>query len=222
MKFSLIKIVKKNQIYETIKKDLLNLAEKSIKKRGKFLIVLTGGNSIYGLYSLLSNQNINFKKWKFFITDERNYPLNSRERNDNFIKKILFKRKKIISKNVIFFKPELGLNVARSIYEKKIRGVRFDLALLSIGEDGHVASLFSNKKNKSSSNVIIERNSPKLPKERISLSLKALNNSKNIFKLVIGKSKKKVVKKIINNKNIIANKIRSNKEVIYIEKNLIY
>jgi len=86
-----------------------------------------------------------------------------------------------------------------------------------------VASLFSNKKNKFNSNVIIERNSPKLPKERISLSLKALNNSENIFKLIIGKSKKKVVKKILNNnKNIIANKIIGDKEVIYIEKKLIY
>ena len=88
-----------------------------------------------------------------------------------------------------------------SNYEKKIKKyflnkkVVFDLVLLGIGNDGHIASLFKkdiNKKN--NKNVIFVKRKDFY---RITLTLECLNNSKSIFLWAPGKSKSNIIKKII-------------------------
>jgi 6-phosphogluconolactonase len=59
-----------------------------------------------------------------------------------------------------------------------------------MGEDGHTASLFPGHLYGENKNVVAEYNSPKYPKERISMSYERLNQAKNVFKLVCGQSKR--------------------------------
>ena len=90
-------------------------------------------------------------------------------------------------------------------YEKKIKGyffkkkVAFDLALLGLGQDGHIASLFKNNINKQSKNYVnfVRRKDF----SRITLTLKCLNNSKSIFLWAPGKRKSNIVKKILSDQN---------------------
>ena len=89
-------------------------------------------------------------------------------------------------------------------YEKKIKKyflkkkIAFDLLLLGIGQDGHIASLFKNNINKKTkNNVSFVR---KKDFSRITLTLKCLNNSKSIFLWAPGKEKSNIVKKILNDK----------------------
>ena len=91
------------------------------------------------------------------------------------------------------------LDVSEDIYPKKYflnKKVTFDLTLLGIGQDGHIASLFKNNINKKSRNdvgfVKMENFS------RITLTLKCLNNSKSIFLWAPGKEKSNIVKKILS------------------------
>ena len=71
----------------------------------------------------------------------------------------------------------------------------FDLILLGIGNDGHIASLFKKNINKKSNNNVSYVKKKDL--SRISLTLKCLNNSKSIFLWAPGKSKSNIIKKII-------------------------
>jgi len=92
-------------------------------------------------------------------------------------------------------------------YEKTIKKyflkkkVVFDLVLLGLGQDGHIASLFKNninKKLKNNVDFIIKKDFA-----RITLTLKCLNNSKSIFLWAPGKIKSNIVKKICLDKEFL-------------------
>ena len=91
-------------------------------------------------------------------------------------------------------------------YEKKIKKyfngkkICFDLTLLGVGNDGHIASLFKNninKTNKKNVDFVIRKDF-----KRITLTIKCINNSKNIFLWAPGKNKKKIIKNIIKDKTL--------------------
>ena len=86
-------------------------------------------------------------------------------------------------------------------YEKKIKkyflnkNISFDITLLGVGEDGHIASLFKKNINKKShKNVDFVKRKDFF---RITLTLKCLNNSKSIFLWIPGIKKIDIVEKIL-------------------------
>ncbi len=207
-------------LLEALAKEILNIAKKSIIEKGFFSIVLTGGQSILGLYQILSEADSSFNKWHVYISDERFLPKDHQGRNDRVINKIWLNNNLIPKKNIHFIQAELGLSKARKEYEDKLDKVgKFDVVLLSIGEDGHISSLFPGHKYTKNQSVVIERNSPKPPKERISISLHRLNNTKNMFKVIIGESKRPIVKRLLEGDRLLANSVSGEMEKVFIHKN---
>ncbi len=162
-------------------------------KKRRFSFVLTGGDSPIKLYKYLAkNKKINWKIVDFFIGDERYVKENSKNSNIGMCKKYLLNKIKI-SKNQIYDISTEKFSIKECVvnYDYKIKkyfsgkNIKFDLILLGIGNDGHIASLFKdviNKKN--SKNVQLVRKKDFL---RISMTLKCINNSKNIFLWAPGK-----------------------------------
>ena len=198
------KIIRKNTEIHLIKKlTSLLIAKIKNKKNKRFSLVLTGGKSPIKLYKYLAkNKNIDWKNIDFFISDERYVNEKSKYSNIRMCKKYLL-NKINISNNQIYKVLTNKNSIQKSAmdYEKKIRKyfsknkICFDLTLLGIGKDGHIASLFKKNINKKTNkNVIfIKKNDFK----RISLSLKCLNNSKSIFVWSPGKTKLNIIKKIL-------------------------
>ena len=176
------------------------------KRKGRFSFVLTGGRSPIKLYKhLAKTKNITWKKIDFFIGDERYVNETSKNSNIKMCKKYLLDKIKV-SNNQIYKISTNKKSIKKSIidYEKKIKKyflnkkIVFDLILLGIGNDGHIASLFKNNiKNKSNKNINFVRRKDFL---RITLTLKCLNNSKSIFLWAPGKEKSNIVKKILFDK----------------------
>ena len=104
-------------------------------------------------------------------------------------------------------------------YENKIKSyfknkkISFDLILLGMGLDGHIASLFPNniKLNKSKvvSTIIRE------DFERVTLNIKTINNSKQIALWLNDKKTSTVYQKIKNNKKIPVNYLNKKKLIIF-------
>lgn len=82
------------------------------------------------------------------------------------------------------------LDEAAAAYAAELGSTRFDICLLGLGPDGHVASLFpDHPSSKADGDVIAVRNSPKPPPDRISLTLSVINRSREVWFLVSGEDK---------------------------------
>ena len=203
------KIVENSENF-LIKKFIAQFKRK-IKNKGKsrFSFVLTGGNSPIKLYKHLAKEkNIPWKNVDFFFGDERCVSINSKYSNINMCKKNLLKKIPVSSSQIyeINIKNKKPKKISQE-YEKKIKNyfngkkVSFDLTLLGVGNDGHVASLFKNnvnKINKKNVDFVIKKDF-----KRITLTIKCINNSKNIFLWAPGRKKKKIIKNIINDNKFI-------------------
>ena len=181
-------------------------AEIKKKKKNRFSFVLTGGNSPIRLYKeLAKDKSINWKKIDFFIGDERYVKETSKNSNIKMCKKYLLNKIRILNTQIYKISTTDGSIIKSSLlYEKKIKEyffnkkVIFDLVLLGIGNDGHIASLFNeNMKIKTNKNVIFVNRKDFF---RISLSLKCINNSKAVFLWAPGNKKSDIVKKILKDK----------------------
>ena len=197
-----------NKIYQNnenlLIKKFIRLFRSKTRNLGskRFSFVLTGGKSPIKLYkNLAKNKKINWKKIDFFIGDERFVSEDSKNSNIKMCKKYLLNKIKI-SEEQIYKISTSKLSLKESVfdYEKKIKKyflnkkISFDLILLGIGPDGHIASLFKNNINKKTTkNVISVKRKDFL---RISLTLKCINNSKCIYLWAPGKNKSLILKKI--------------------------
>jgi 6-phosphogluconolactonase len=72
----------------------------------------------------------------------------------------------------------------------------FDVLLLGVGPDGHVASLFPGLRGvrQREGTVIGVRDSPKPPPDRVSLTLPAINTARHVWLLATGPSKAEAVR----------------------------
>ena len=202
-------IHQKNENFLITKFIRLFRAKNRNKGKRRFSFVLAGGNSPKKLYKhLAKSRNINWSKIDFFIGDERYVKDTSENSNIKMCKKYLLDKIKI-SDNQIYKIATNKKSVKESVldYEKKIKKyffnkkVVFDLILLGIGNDGHIASLFKNNINKKTNkNITFIKRKDFL---RITLTLKCLNNSKSIFLWAPGRVKSNIVKKILLDKKFM-------------------
>jgi 6-phosphogluconolactonase len=67
----------------------------------------------------------------------------------------------------------------------------FDILLLGVGPDGHIASLFPDRPDlvDAPGTVVAVRNSPKPPPERLSLTLSAINSAERVWIALAGADK---------------------------------
>lgn len=84
-------------------------------------------------------------------------------------------------------------------YAKELGKTAFDVCLLGMGADGHVASIFPHHPSFAESNhtVIGVNDAPKPPAERISLTVSALSRSREVWFLVSGADKADAVRRSV-------------------------
>ena len=198
------KIIQENNENFLIKKFIRLFKGKIKNKEGKrFSFVLSGGNSPIKLYKDLSKtKNIDWKKIDFFIGDERYVKESSINSNISMCKKYLFKEIEVSNSQIFKISTDKkSIKKSTIDYETKIKKyfsnkkIAFDLVLLGIGKDGHIASLFKSNINKISNNVSFVKRKDFL---RITLTLKCINNSKSVFLWAPGRAKSNIVKKILS------------------------
>ena len=184
------------------------LQKKKLNERLSF--VLTGGSSPLNLYKQLSKVKINWTLIDLFWGDERFVSKKSNNSNFKLVHKYLIKKIKINKKNIYAINTsKKNINLSTIDYERRIKHyfnnkkITFDLILLGMGLDGHIASIFPNninpKNNKIVSHVV------KKDFKRITLNLKIINKAKNIFLWLNNRNKSNIYKKNINKKKIPVN-----------------
>jgi 6-phosphogluconolactonase len=191
---------------------VLDAAARAIRARGRFLIVLCGGQTPRPLYRMLRSQPVDWSAWHMYLGDERSLPREDPERNSHMIAEEWLSHVPIPAAQVHMIPAELGAQRAADAYAEDLRGVGdFDLVLLGLGEDGHTASLFPGHDlgmKPDAPDVLAVFDAPKPPPERISVSAARLSRALAVMFLIEGESKAAAVAQWRAGKPLPASAIR--------------
>ena len=167
-----------DEVFSKVALDFTNHVKRAIASNGSCHFVLSGGQSIAKIISLIDVAQIKWDSVTISLADERCVPIGDVERNDVAIHRALVSRITTRGPKFLSIPAELGPIEAANEYESIIsRHAPVDIALLGVGEDGHIASLFSaHSNNMDSRNVIPVLDSPKPPQHRVSLSFSHLRS----------------------------------------------
>lgn len=156
--------------------------KKLLEEKERIYVVLAGGKTPLPVYERLADLNLPWNRIHFFLSDERYVPLDSDQSNFKNINGVLFSRIEVPSENIHFVDTSLPVEKACERYEMEIRTAgQFDLSILGMGPDGHVASIFDPKTGKIERAVTFTPPSgdPMVP--RITMTFRALNSSRYVL-----------------------------------------
>jgi len=134
---------------------ITTLIEAAIASRGMAAVSLTGGSTPDLLYQLLADprrswrQRIDWERLHLFWGDEREVPPDHPESNYGLAHRLLLQHVTIPDTQVHRMRGELPASDAGRLYDAVLRARRdqtagplFDVMLLGIGENAHIASIF--------------------------------------------------------------------------------
>jgi 6-phosphogluconolactonase len=173
--------------------------------RGRAQIVLTGGGTGIGILSKLADSDrIDWSKVHLFWGDDRYVPEDDDERNYKQAREALLDRVGIPAANVHAMPASDGefgddLDAAALAYEHVLAANAetgeptpyFDVHLLGMGGEGHINSLFPHTPavREADRMVVGVADSPKPPPRRITLTLPAIQRSREVWLIVSGAAK---------------------------------
>jgi 6-phosphogluconolactonase len=162
-------------------------------------IALSGGSTPKKIYSEIAKK-IPLKNIIFYQVDEKYVPKKHTDSNYWLIKKTILSNPKNQPKAFHYFDTSLPIKKSLKKYSIELPKTPFDLVILGIGNDGHIASLFPNSpalKVKKSQVANTKTRKFKVY-NRLTLTYPPILNAKKI--LVLLKNKPDVVNELINGK----------------------
>ncbi|MDP3976269.1 MAG: 6-phosphogluconolactonase [bacterium] len=174
------------------------------KKPGVFRLALSGGSTPGLIYELLSRQNVDWSRVELYQVDERYVSGESGDSNQKMIEQALLSRLPQPPLKWVYFDTSLSLDEALKKYETQLVSREtpfFDLVLLGIGTDGHTASLFPETTERQLGDSLVAHTTAKHQsvRDRLTLTYKAIDGSREIFFLVSGESKKNMISELQRN-----------------------
>jgi 6-phosphogluconolactonase len=215
-----------DDVAEAMAEYTFNLSKKFCEERDYFTVVISGGDLTYWLRKLLDakyDNKIEWSKWHIFWVDERVVPLDDEDSNyKQALDRFLSDPKVTIPNGNIYTIDQTcaGLGDAKGaalLYEECIKRLvnqnvirtykssgfpQFDLQLLGMGPDGHMASLFPGRyqiNEKASLVTYITNSTTKPPPKRITFTLPVINCASYNLMAVCGEAQADAVAKVFKN-----------------------
>lgn len=174
-------------------------------------LVLTGGSvGIASLDHMAQSpvaQGLDWERVHVWWSDERFVATGHEDRNEGQAQRALLSHVRLPEENIHrmgsssdFDAPE----TAAAAYHDNIAAhgsPAWDLLILGLGPDGHVASLFPGHRayTANSAGVVAIHDSPKPPAERVTMGLSAINRAQRIWVVAAGQAKADVVASCLKN-----------------------
>jgi len=188
---------------------LVGLVNQSVSE--KFNISLSGGSTPKKLFDRISEKYTSAFNWQrinFWWGDERCVPPDDPESNFRMTNKHLLSNINILAENIFRIHGEddpaaecdrYGKLIMDNIYNPEGIPI-FDIIILGLGADGHIASIFPDQIHLFDSPDICETAvNPETGQQRITITGKVINHAKNVFVLLNGSTKSNIVRLVINN-----------------------
>lgn len=157
-------------------------------------VVLTGGTIAIAIYERLAADAADWSDVVYWFGDERFVPEGHADRNDRQARDAFLDRLDVPATQVRTM-PAHGCSTslaeAADGYGASLPQEPFDVVLLGVGPDGHVASLFPGfeQVHEQERRCVEVFGSPKPPSERVSLTFPTLNRTRATWFLVSGDGK---------------------------------
>ncbi len=190
--------------------EIVHVSGEAICMHAQFTLCLTGGNTPANTYSLIGTRfhlSVDWKEVHFFWGDERCVPPDNEASNFGMANRTLLSKLPLAPSQIQRMRGEDPPAAAAAAYEKDLKEFfslgagelpRFDLVLLGLGDNAHIASLFPG------SPLINERvrmvadaevDAPQ--RHRITLTPPVLNNAARVMFIVSGVKKAQAVKDVL-------------------------
>ncbi len=188
--------------------EFARLAADMIARQGRLTVALSGGSTPRQMYRLLAvpplSNRIDWRRVHLFWGDERCVPPDHDDSNYRMARETWLDRIAMPAANVHRMPADYpDLTVAAGSYANELRvffgqqrgGVpSFDLILLGLGTDGHVASLFPGTPALTETTRLVADNPvPQLKTTRLTLTLPVINAAAHVWLLVTGAEKAEMV-----------------------------
>lgn len=193
--------------------ELVRAANAAVQAKGTCTVALSGGSTPRRLYSLLVDEAtlqaaVPWGQTQIFWGDERHVPPDHVDSNYRMAHEAMLSKASIASTKVHRIKSELpDARDAASEYEQTLRECfhlasgqlpRFDVVLLGMGPDGHMASLFPGTAALQERRRLVVANwVEKGASYRITLTLPVLNNAACVIFLVSGEEKAQTLRAVL-------------------------
>jgi 6-phosphogluconolactonase len=186
----------KKELFESCSESILIDIQQSILQNNHCSVLLSGGSTPEPLYKLLAENKELFSQVQWGLVDERFVENSSEFSNEKMIREALGNEAKITGMVTDISNYSKNLNEINEWYKSFID--RTDITILGMGTDGHFASLFpgdesSEKILNLDEKAVFNTNAPSFPKQRITCSFQMLLDSKSIYLIITGQTKKDIL-----------------------------
>jgi 6-phosphogluconolactonase len=190
--------------------EIAHISGEAICTHGEFTICLTGGTTVGEVYGLMAERfhlSVDWKAVRFFWGDERCVAPDSPESNYGLAYQTLLSKLTLEPSQVHRIRGEDDPEAAARSYENALREAfslgagerpRFDLVLLGVGGNAHIASLFPHTDAIRESKrlaIAVEVDAPQ--RHRISLTVPVFNHAARVMLIVSGVNKAQAIKNIL-------------------------
>jgi len=184
----------------------ITVARSAIAKRGVFYVALAGGSTPKGLYQMLAtspySSRVDWSRVHLFFGDERCVLPNHDDSNFKMASEAMTDALPIPEANVHRMPTELGeATVIATRYAETMTEVLqdqpFDLVLLGLGPDGHIASLFPDTPALTvTESLTTALYVEKFSSWRVTMTYPVLNAARQVIVFIAGEAKAAIVKDI--------------------------
>ena len=187
----------------------------AIAQRNHAFLVVSGGRTPQGLFQALSMMPLAWEKVTITLADDRFLPISENDSNERLVKASLLQNHAATAQFVSLYAAETSAEAAVPELLARVKNIpTFDVVILGMGEDGHTASLFPcspelQKGLAADADDLLAVNPTTAPYQRISFSLRRLQNSRAIFLHLVGAAKLAVLHKAQSSDDISAMPIRA-------------
>jgi len=187
--------------------EIVHISGEAICTHGQFALCLTGGNTPADVYSLIATRfhlSVDWNAVHLFWGDERCVPPDDPASNYAMANRTMLSKLSLEPEQIHRMRGEADPEAAAGQYETELREFfsldegevpRFDLILLGLGDNVHIASLFPGIPaihEKQRLAVAVEVDAPQ--RHRITLTPPVLNNAARVMFIVSGQNKAEAVR----------------------------
>ena len=200
-----LEILKENNHIDCSNK-LLDLISSEINDSENYSLGLSGGSTPKFFYEIFAEKYKNYSNIYLWTVDERHVDINDDKSNQRMINSI-FSNSNL---NIIEYSYEEDPGNSAKNYTTKVLSKfdKFNAAILGVGEDGHIASLFPDTAALNADEKGFVHNEVNiLTRWRVTSTFELLKNVEHVYLLVTGDNKKEIIEKIGKENDLPVNEL---------------